>query len=110
MLPYSSARLSPVWQLGAAPSLSVQALGLPQVYHLFVLPSSCAAFPSGFLKSLFPLPLPPQKRVQERDADSAEPRATVNTLFTNLVRGACCPAERLLRSPAYPVAQLTARV
>jgi hypothetical protein len=54
MLPYSSARLSPVWQLGAAPSLSVQALDLPQVYHLFLLPSSCAAFPLAQLPDEIP--------------------------------------------------------
>jgi hypothetical protein len=54
MLPYFSARLSPVWQLGAAPSLSVQALDLPQVYHLFLLPSSCAAFPLAQLPDEIP--------------------------------------------------------
>src|SRR6266566_106232 len=43
----------------------------------------------GLLRRLFPLPLPPQKRVKERVAAVALPRHSGNTLFLNLGWGAC---------------------
>src|SRR5258706_2951463 len=54
---------------------------------------------AGFLKNLFPLPLPAPKKSKERVAGVARPRHTGNTLFTNLGRGACRQSERLVRSP-----------
>src|SRR5260221_11623094 len=53
---------------------------------------------AGFLKNLFPLPLPAPKKSKERVAGVARPRHTGNTLFTNLGWGACRQSERLVRS------------
>src|SRR6266566_188626 len=100
----------PVWQLGAAPSLSVQALGLPKSTTSLCCRLVALLSHQGFSKVFFLFPSPPQKRVQERVAGCARPRPTGNTLFTNLGWGACCQAERLLRSAAFPFAQLPAQV
>ncbi len=54
---------------------------------------------AGFLKNLFPLPLPAPKKSKERVAGVARPRHTGNTLFTNLGWGACRQSKRLVRSP-----------
>ena len=54
---------------------------------------------AGFLKNLFPLPLPAPKKSKERVAGVARPRHTGNTLFINLGWRACCQSERRLRSP-----------
>src|SRR5207245_7238748 len=54
----------------------------------------------GFSKVFFLFPPPrPKKRVKEWVAGWARSRPTGNPLFINLGWGACCQAERLLRSP-----------
>ncbi len=55
--------------------------------------------PQGFSNVFFLFPSPPQKRGKERGAGWALPRPTGTTLFTNMGWGACCQAERRLRSP-----------
>src|SRR5258707_7393909 len=106
MLPYSSARLSPVWQLGAAPSLSVQALGLPKSTTSLCCRLVALLSHQGFSKVFFLFPSPPQKRVQERVAERARSRATLLYLFSHLPRRSCCPAGRQLSSYTLPIARV----
>src|SRR5258707_9806813 len=69
-------------------------------YHTLLTVSACSsAQGQGFSKIFFLFPSPPQKRGKERGAGWAQERPTGTTLFITLGWGACCQAERLVRSP-----------